>query len=268
MLDINGLRQYQQRPVPELSYATVRDFCDSADHLAEVMLFNGDMKDVQRTWAIKTILGRVPIGGKLLEIGAGEPIVANALQTLGYDVTIIDPYDGSGNGPQAYRAYVAKYRHVKIIKAYFQANSSALTGKSFDCIYSVSVLEHVPDQELDDLFAGIRKYLRPGGFSAHCVDQVVAGSTADRHDAIIRRVLLEQAKLRNPETDEETNRRETNKTIQAYYEQMSSDVETYYHSAQGHNLWRGGRPYVEVPFQKVVSLQTCVSLERADNSQL
>jgi len=31
---------------------------------------------VQRPWVLKAILGRVPRGGRVLEIGAGEPLVA------------------------------------------------------------------------------------------------------------------------------------------------------------------------------------------------
>lgn len=250
------VKQYQGKLIPDLSYATVRDFCDSADHLSTIMRFDGDMKDVQRTWAIKAVLGKMPIGSKLLEIGAGEPIVANALHQLGYHVTIVDPYDGTGNGPTAYLAYVAKYPHVKIIKAYMQENTPGLTGNSLDCIYSVSVLEHVHPPKLDELFAGIRKFLRPGGFSIHCIDHVVGGNTAELGEATARQVLSRQAKLQNPQLDEETLQQEIDRTIKEYYQKMSSDVETYYHSAQGHNLWRGGRPYNEVPFCRIISTQT------------
>jgi cyclopropane fatty-acyl-phospholipid synthase-like methyltransferase len=250
------VKQYQGKSVPDLSYATVRDFCDSADHLSEIMRFDGDMKDVQRTWAIKAVLGKMQIGSKLLEIGAGEPIVANALHQLGYHVTIVDPYDGTGNGPTAYLAYVAKYPHLKIIRAYFQDDISALMQNSFDCIYSISVLEHVHPPKLDNLFAGIKKFLSPGGFSVHCIDHVVGGNTAELGEATVRQILSRQAKLQNPQLDEETILRETNKTIEEYYQKMLSDVETYYHSAQGHNLWRGGRPYDEVPFCRIISTQT------------
>ena len=37
------------------------------------------MKDVQRPWALKAVVGSVPPGRRLLEIGAGEPIVAELL---------------------------------------------------------------------------------------------------------------------------------------------------------------------------------------------
>jgi methyltransferase family protein len=258
MLDINGLRQYQQRPVPELSYATVRDFCDSADHLAEVMLFNGDMKDVQRTWAIKTILGRVPIGGKLLEIGAGEPIVANALQTLGYDVTIIDPYDGTGNGPRAYEQFVLSYPRIKILRAYFEKDIPLLLGQAYDCIYSVSVLEHIPRERLADLFAAISAHLRSGGCSMHCIDEIMAGPKADGQHTGLREILLWQTRLRIPDASEQDLRERTSQLMDEYFKTMAADVETYYLSALGHNVWRGSRQYDEFPFRRVVSVQSAV----------
>jgi hypothetical protein len=37
---------------------------------------------------------------------------------------------------------------------------------------------------------------------------------------------------------------------------LRADVETFYLAPQGHHQWRGGRPYSDFPFRKVVSLQT------------
>src|SRR5438309_3747012 len=49
-------------------------------------LFRSDLKDVQRPWALKAIVGSVRPGSRLLEIGAGKPVVADQLAQLGYDV--------------------------------------------------------------------------------------------------------------------------------------------------------------------------------------
>ena len=78
------------------SYATVRDYCESVDLLPEIAPTDGDLKNVQRPWALKAILSRVPPPARLLEIGGGEPIVSGLLAELGYDVTLVDPYDGFG----------------------------------------------------------------------------------------------------------------------------------------------------------------------------
>jgi hypothetical protein len=67
---------------PALSYGTVRDFCDSMDHLRDLASCSGDLKDAQRPWMVKAILGGLPRGSRLLEIGAGHPYVASLLTRL------------------------------------------------------------------------------------------------------------------------------------------------------------------------------------------
>jgi glycosyltransferase involved in cell wall biosynthesis len=104
---------YSGRRLPRLSYATVRDYCDSADHLADLARASGDMKDVQRPWVLKAILGQVPVGTRLLEIGAGEPLVADLLSRLGYDVTVVDPYDGRDRGPANFDGLTAAFPRLR-----------------------------------------------------------------------------------------------------------------------------------------------------------
>jgi len=90
-------------PLAPISYGTVRDFADSADHLTGLAGASFDMKDLQRCWTIKAILGNVERGSRILEIGAGEPLVAGMLSRLGYEVTVVDDYMGGGNGPREFK---------------------------------------------------------------------------------------------------------------------------------------------------------------------
>ena len=78
-----------------------------------------DMKDLQRCWMVKAVLGNVEPGGRLLEIGAGEPLVAGLLSRLGYEVTIVDPYDGSGNGPREYADFASAYPDLDFVRDQF-----------------------------------------------------------------------------------------------------------------------------------------------------
>jgi len=224
----------------ELGYATVRDFCDSAENFHEICKLNGDLKNVQRPWMIKAVTASVPFGGKIIEIGAGEPIVANFLHKLGYDVTIIDPYDGTGNGPVEYNYFRKQYPDLKIIKNFFEDGISALTSGSYDCVYSISVLEHIPKEKIHEIFNGIRKILKPGGTSNHCIDHVLMGNGAKEHDEKLRLILDEHNLL--PVFDD-------------MLDQLNKDVDTYYLSAEGHNLWRGNQKYEDFPFRKVISVQ-------------
>ncbi|MEP7340311.1 MAG: class I SAM-dependent methyltransferase [Acidobacteriota bacterium] len=254
---------YQTAP---FDYATVRDFCDSFDHLSPLLLFNGDLKDVQRPWTVKAVLATTPPGSRLIEIGGGEPRAATALAELGYHVTVVDPYDGAGNGPTEYERYVKQYPGVQIIKDRFGVDLP-LEPASCGAIFSISVLEHLPASEVANVFAGIRKFLRPGGHSIHCIDSVIGGNDTEYHYHQLKLILHEQSKLIRPEqTPDEMLPDEMlpdemlpDETLyDRLLAQLGGDLETFYLSAEGHNLWRGGTSYDDFPFRKVVSIQTCV----------
>jgi 2-polyprenyl-3-methyl-5-hydroxy-6-metoxy-1,4-benzoquinol methylase len=252
------LERYQNKPIPQLSYATVPDFCDSADFLPQIVRFESTLKDVQRPWAVKAILGTVPVGSKILEIGGGEPLVSGFLQELGYQVTLIDPYDGSGNGPQEYHRFRRSYPKVRIIREYFKKDSPALAGEVFDCIFSVSVLEHIPTEELQSLFDGIDQFLKPGGRSIHCIDDVVDGPTADWHFQEVREILALQHRLQHPSISFSDARRHAEDELQTLYVQLQKDIETYYLSPLEFYRWKNEMSYEEYPFRKIVSVQTCI----------
>ena len=108
--------------ISKLSYGTVRDYCGSYDLFPKLATYNGDLKDQQRCWMLKSILATVPIGSKIVEIGAGEPIVADILGRLGYSVVVVDPYEGAGNGPIAVEQFKSMYSHVDYIVDWFSTN--------------------------------------------------------------------------------------------------------------------------------------------------
>ncbi len=106
-------------PLAPISYGTARDFADSADHLPGLVSASGDMKDLQRCWMLKAVLGNVEPGGRILEIGAGEPLLAGLLSHLSYEVTVVDPYDGSDNGPRSYEEFRRLYPDLEFVRDRF-----------------------------------------------------------------------------------------------------------------------------------------------------
>ncbi len=229
-------------PVPSLSYGTVRDYCDSYDHLRGVATEARDLKDCQRSWMFKAILGNVPFGGKLLEIGAGEPIVAELLSSAGYDVTVVDPYEGQGNGPTEYQYFLQQYPEVHICRRLFAEDMDFEPG-TFDGIYSISVLEHIPMRELGGVCKGIHRLLKPGGVAIHAVDHILRGAEAAWHKTRLAH-FLSLCGFSREEFD-------------ALEERLKNDLDTYYLSAESHNAWRGALSYDEFPMRAVVSLQVC-----------
>lgn len=229
-----------------ISYATVRDYCESLDELPQITAMDGDLKNVQRPWAAKAVLANVPPPARLLEIGGGEPIVSGFLSELGYEVTLVDPYDGFGNGPTDYQRYVELFPHVKIVREYFRPGMSGLATGSFDAIFSISVLEHLPPNTLTSCFGAIAEFLSPQGVSIHCFDFILQGPGKEHDLANAQRILTEHQKITGEAGTEPFGN---------LIERLKTDVETFFLSPQGHHHWRGGQAYADFPFRKVVSLQ-------------
>ena len=235
------ISNYRDYPIRPLSYGTVKDYCDSFEHLHTLATANGDLKDNQRPWIVKALLARLPPPASLLEIGAGEPLVAHLLSCLGYEVCVADPYDGSGNGPTDYDRFRAQYPHLRFLRSQFHDRLEGLTDHQFDGIYSISVLEHVPNTNFPELFSGIRRFLKPDGVSIHAIDHVHRGNGASEHLSNLR--LLAHG-FGFADTD-----------LDRLFEEMNADTETYYLSAESHNRWRAGMPYEEFPMRTCVSIQ-------------
>ncbi len=225
-------------PVEELCYGTVRDFADSLDNLGGLARASGDMKDLQRCWMVKAILGTVERGGRLIEIGAGEPLVAGLLTRLGYSVTVVDPYDGSDQGPVEFERFSRDYPEVKFIRERFPP-ADGLPGPVAG-IYSVSVLEHIPAESMDTVIGAATAALAPGGCSIHAVDHVLAGWGADAH-----RERLEKA-VRGLGLSVEG--------LGDLIRRLESDPEAYFVSAEAHERWRGALPYEDYPMRRIASI--------------
>ena len=247
---MNLLHRYADAKFPGLSYATVREFCDSSDHLKFLCSAN-DLKDVQRPWAAKALIGALKPGEAILEIGAGEPLVASLMQSLAWDVTVCDPYDGSGHGPKEYDRFRKSYPKVKMIRAAFDAAVAETMRGRLKAVYSISVLEHIHSPELEKVFAGIETALAPGGLSLHCADAVVQGNGTEFHIEQMAKILQLQNQLAGVNDDWETCLR----SIRDLYAAAMQDVDAFFLGPQGHNLWRGSTPYEEFPFRKCISVQ-------------
>lgn len=212
------------------------------------MLFNSDLKDVQRPWTFKAIASRVSSGSRLLEIGGGVPLVAGALADRGYKPLIVDPYEGAGNGPTEYQAFLKQYPKVGFLRDLFSPDLPQLEPLSFDCIYSISTLEHIHDQRL--IFAAIDRFLKPGGWSIHCIDTVLQGPYEPFHTQILTEILARQRALSGMAPDPAEYSR--------VVAQLWADPDAYFLGPQGFLQWRGKLSYEDYPYQKIASIETCV----------
>jgi Methyltransferase domain len=233
-------RYRESFPVPPLSYGTARDLADSSENIEGLVEVSFDMKNLQRCWMLKAILGNVEPSGRLLEIGAGEPLVAGVLSRLGYEVTVVDPYDGSGNGPREYEQFRRGYRDLNFIRDQFSTRTP--TDGSFAAVYSISVLEHIPHDQVGDVMLAAEQLLEPtNGCSIHTIDHVVAGWGAEEHLQGLEQIV-ETSKL------SVSNLHET-------IADLKEDPDTYFVSAEAHDRWRGSLPYDGYPMRRIASIQ-------------
>ena len=59
---------------------------------------------------------------------------------------------------------------VTFREGYIGASQDVLPDDYFDLVYSVSVIEHVPESSLPDFHADLLRILRPGGVQIHSYD--------------------------------------------------------------------------------------------------
>ena len=226
-------------PLPPVSYGTVGDFADSFDHMPGIAAVSFDMKDMQRCWMLKAIVGNVPVGSRLLEIGAGEPLIAGALSRAGYEVTVVDPYDGSGHGPQEFDSFRKAYPDLTFVREQFPPR--APLGDPFDAVYSISVLEHLTPGDIDEVMPAVAALLAAReGVQIHAVDHVLAGWGAEEHLEKLRRVA--------------TGMGLTDAQLDSALAELADDPETYFVSAESHNRWRGALPYDQYKMRRIVSV--------------
>ena len=240
LANIASMYRGQFKTLP-LSYATIRDFRDSLDYLHPIATAGEDLKDSRRPWVPKAILCLVPPCSRVLEIGDGEPFVADILDRLGYAVWIVDPFDRSAHGPLDYEMPGTECPGVRFVRGVFGEQVLQAPPGGFDCIFSISVLERVPAEIREGIFAGMKKYLRPSGRSVHALHHMHKGSVDDERytklKSIVRKSGFEEIELTQ------------------LIASMDSDPETRYFSAESHNSLRGSLSSDEIRMSVCVSIQ-------------
>lgn len=101
----------------------------------------------------------------IAEIGGGEsrilPIMAK--RNTCYNIEKFEGVDGGPTGD-------IEIQNVEIKRVFVGEFSPELADDSIDVLFSVSVIEHIPDDMVADFFLDCERILKPGGLMVHAID--------------------------------------------------------------------------------------------------
>lgn len=138
------------------------------------------LKDIQDAIAYSYLYDKV--GLDIAEIGAGQPRMLGKLAECNRCYAI-DEYKGNGNGPKSR----PNINNVSFIDVNIGESEGVIADKSYDIIFSVSVVEHVPDKKIHIFFEDCWRILRPGGMMIHLIDvycETVEGNNLSLFDRV------------------------------------------------------------------------------------
>lgn len=128
-----------------------------------------DLKIYQDLFMLSFIKDNIAKGSKILDLGGGDSRMLRYFKDE-HECWNIDKLEGVGNGPTDIDT-----SGFRLVFDYMGNFNEELPNNYFDLVFSISTLEHIP---LDDYetYENIRKdidrVLKPGGYSAHCIDVV------------------------------------------------------------------------------------------------
>ena len=126
-----------------------------------------------------TIINSIPWtqGLKVLDVGAGYSWLPTYLaKEKGCEVWSVDDFGASESDPfwtrsRDPREHIRAHPEVRYVLGRLGVDSLPdLPPAYFDCIYSASVLEHVPPSQFDQVWTHMDSLLRPGGVMLHAID--------------------------------------------------------------------------------------------------
>jgi ubiquinone/menaquinone biosynthesis C-methylase UbiE len=125
-----------------------------------------DLKVYQDYLTYCFIRRNVPLGSRILDVGGGDSRILKFFSN-DYECWNADKCEGLGNGPIKFSS-----PHYRIVYDYVGSFNPELPDNYFDFVFSVSALEHTPDDQdvRVNLLKDINRILKPGCPSLHCFD--------------------------------------------------------------------------------------------------
>jgi SAM-dependent methyltransferase len=120
----------------------------------------------------------------IAEIGGGDSRLLRHF-ARGNRCVNVDRFEGQGKGP----SNEIRISGVRNVRAFMGEFSPELRENEFDITFSISVIEHVPNDMVAKFFEDVRRITRTGGLTIHLIDMYIA----DEQDANV--LAMERLKL-------------------------------------------------------------------------
>ena len=131
---------------------------------------NCDLKNYQDLLVFSFLVHNLPENAKILEVGGADSRILSYFKDK-YECWNIDKLEGLGFGMTD-----VKSRGYTLVKDYMGEFNKELKDEYFDLVFSISALEHVPNDDpkvLKNVTDDINRVLKPGGLSMHCFDVIL-----------------------------------------------------------------------------------------------
>lgn len=128
------------------------------------------LKNYQDLLVFSFIKQFVSEGSRLLDVGGGKSRIIKHFKKK-YQCWNVDKLEGIGKGPK--RVFKRGFR---LVKDYMGNFNPELPDNYFDFVFSISALEHVPEQDpklFENILEDLNRVLKPGGYSLHCFDSLI-----------------------------------------------------------------------------------------------
>ena len=171
-----------------LNYATVKDFWLFLEKHNDYLEFTdknrlwGDLKEYQRLFVLDQLLNH-SAAKRLIEVGGG---VCNVFEALikrfpeRYECWSIDPLEGQGGGPVLQNVPKNLEGKVNFIREEFGRFSPSIPDNFFDILFSISVMEHIPLEQWENVFLDMVRVVKKGAIIIHTVDVPVDFDLAEK----------------------------------------------------------------------------------------
>jgi 2-polyprenyl-3-methyl-5-hydroxy-6-metoxy-1,4-benzoquinol methylase len=133
---------------------------------------NNDTRGLEYPWAFEALGPRK--GMRVLDVGGSLAGLQFVLDRGGCEVVNVDPGEESrGRGWPVSEETFRRLNHafgtrVTLKKCFLQ--DAGLAAESFDRVVSISVLEHVPENDIESILLEARRLLKPGGLMVLTLD--------------------------------------------------------------------------------------------------